>query len=114
MSVDVVSNYLKLAGEIGLCTYNQEHAKDLFKQTVAKRFSKPIMLFKDNVIINVFPSAIELDRCSMTMYGKHLMSQHISEVCRGERKQTGGFTMKYITYQEYEQLAPQFKQTIQN
>lgn len=71
------------------------------------------MLFKNGVVVNVFASATELDEKSVNLYGVHMYKQHISAVCRGDRQHTCGYTMQYITREEYEQLIPQF-QTIQN
>ena len=114
ISVDAVKKYLTIATNLGLCTYDTEADKTIWRNSVAKRFSKPIMLFKNNIPVNVFPSTTELDRRSIKLYGVHLHKQHIGAVCRGERSQTCGYTMKYITREEYEQLAPQFAKTIQN
>lgn len=114
LSVDVIKKYLIISEQIGICQYNKKMDKEVWYNNLRTKNSKPVMLFKDNVTLDVFSSASELDRCSVDVCGKHLMKQHISEVCRGERVQTGGYTMKYITREEYEQLAPQFNSTIRN
>lgn len=114
VSCDAVKKYLLAASEIGMCNYSKEFDKSIWINNLKECNSKPVMLFKDNIPINVFLSASELDRQSVGLYGKRIMKQHAGEVCRGDRKQTCGYTMKYITREEYEQLLPQFNKTIQN
>ena len=114
VSPDAVKKYLLAASEAGMCNYNKEFDRLIWKNSLKERYVKPIMIFKDGIPINVFLSASELDRQSVELYGKRIMKQHAGEVCRGDRKQTCGYTMKYITREEYEQLLPQFKQTTQN
>jgi very-short-patch-repair endonuclease len=112
-SVDAVEKYLKISESLGLSTYNKEQDKRAGINRTVRSLSKPLILLKNDEIINVFASTMDLDRRSVDLYGVHLFAQHIGAVCRGDRLNTNGYTMKYITNEEYEQLLPQF-QTIQN
>lgn len=114
LSVSTVVSYLKIGNNIGLCKYNLELAEINRKEAALMAVSKPLLLLKDNIEVGIFRSASELERKSYTLYGKRIMKCHISEVLRGDRKQTCGYTAKEITYEEYERLVPQFANTVQN
>jgi hypothetical protein len=79
-----------------------------------KSKSRPIALHKNNNMINVFLGVVDLDRQSESLYGIHMDFRNIYAVCKNNKKQAYGYTMNFITHEEYEQLAPQFNQTIQN
>jgi hypothetical protein len=108
ISTSTVVSYLKIGNEIGLCEYTEKVAEENRKHLAIKSTAKPLALFRNNIQIGVFQSASELERMSEDLYGKRIMKGHASEVCRGDRQQTCGFTMKYITQEEYEQLILQF------
>ena len=113
ISVSTVEKYLKLSEDIGISTYNKTKDRIDGFNRVATALSKPVILFKDGIAINVFASTTELDEKSIDLYGVHIRKQHIGSVCRGVRKQTCGYTMEYISREKYDQLLPHF-QTIQN
>ena len=65
-------------------------------------------------MINVFSGVVDLDRQSESLYGVHKDYRNTHAVCVGKKRQAYGYTMKYITREEYEQLYPLFNPTIQN
>ena len=114
VTTDSVRAYLSTAEKIGISTYSLQRDKEMQHDNLKRINSKPVILIKDGIEINVFSSATELDRKSFELYGVHILKQHAADVCRGDRAHTRGYTMRYITREEYERLAPQFNQTIQN
>ena len=117
VSRDTARGYLKIASNLGLCNYNEQEIEDRMLRRIYrnnKHKSKPIALYKDGDMINVFLGVVDLDKQSEALYGVHMDYRNIYAVCKGDRKHTYGYTMKYITREEYEQLAPQFNPTIQN
>lgn len=117
ISPATVFNYLKIGAEHGICLYNAEnnrkHAIDKISQINKKRISKQLMVFTNDNIIGVFYSAAYLENVSMYLFGKQFKQNTITACCREDCKTAYGYNMKYISYEEYEQLLPQF-QTIQN
>lgn len=111
ISRDTARGYLKIAADIGLCNYNEEEVNSRMIKRISqnnKNKSKPIALYKDNVIIGVFCGVCELDEKSNELYGIHIDFRNAHAVCNGKKKQVYGYTMKYITKEEYSQLYPQF------
>lgn len=106
--------YLKVAANLGLCSYNAKTAKERKRLSnilyAQKHICKPLMLYKDGIPINVFCSASELDKMSSDLYGVHMNRQNIAAVCNGRRQYICGYTAQYITREKYEQIAPQFAQ----
>ena len=116
VSRDTARGYLKIAAELHLCNYNDETVEERMLQRIAqnnKKKAKPIALYKDGDMLNVFNGVVELDEKSNELYGVHIDFRNAHAVCRGNRSQAYGYTMKYITRAEYEQLLPQFR-TAQN
>lgn len=122
VSVYTVRNYLIQAAKLNLCDYNSQAAMQRAyrrypwttptKKSQNKR--KPIALYKNGNMINVFLGVTDLDKQSEALYGIHIDFRNAYAVCKGDKKQAYGYIMKFITCEEYEQLAPQFNQTIQN
>ena len=116
VSRDTARGYLKIAANIGLCNYNSQEIEQRMLRRIDrnnKNKAKPIALYKNGIMINVFLGVVDLDKQSKILYGIHMDFRNIYAVCNGSKKQAYGYTMKYITREEYEQLLPQF-QTIQN
>lgn len=107
--------YLHIANKIGLCTYNtisSTERKNISCARIAReKTGKPIALYNNDVLINVFYSASELDRLSVDIYGIRMNRQNIVAVCKGNRKHVGGFSVRYISRETYKQLLPQFSTT---
>lgn len=117
VSRDTARGYLKIAFNLGLCNYNDHEIEDRMIRRIDKNNknkSKPIALYKNGNIINVFSGVVDLDRQSQLLYGTHMDFRNTYAVCKGSKKQAYGYTMKFITREEYEKFLPQFKQTIQN
>lgn len=112
-----INEYLKTASKLKLCDYNFENAIQRRTKNVAiavrEKKSKHIALYKNDFLINIFYNAEDLAKQSFELYGVHLNRRNVCSVCLGHRKHVGGYTMKYISREEYELLLPQF-QTIQN
>ena len=122
VSVCTARSYLTQAAKLKLCDYNSKKAaqRTYYKHpwsTPAKNNKnkvKPIALYKDGDLLNVFLGVVDLDRQSEALYGVHMDYRNVYAVCKGDRKHTYGYTMKFITHEEYERLAPQLAQTVQN
>jgi hypothetical protein len=116
VSRDTARGYLKIAADLGLCGYNEQEIEDRMLKRINqnnKNKSKPIALYKHGILINVFLGVVDLDHQSEKLYGVHMDFRNTYAVCKGNKKQAYGYTMKFITKEEYEQLLPQFK-TVQN
>lgn len=117
VSEQTVTSYLKIAAEIGLCDYSVEESEKRRKSAVSDFMkttqSKPVALYKNNVLLGCFLNATELSQKSLELYGVYLHHTSIRAICRGEREHTKGYGAKYISHEEYERILPQF-QTIQN
>ena len=98
--------YLKIATDIGWCNYITVDGKSI-------NSIKPIALYKDKEIVGVFINAYDLDRLSKETYGVHIDYRNIHAACNGtnRHKRVSGYTPKYITYDEYKHLLPQFLTT---
>lgn len=106
ISRNTVRKYLKIATEIGWCKYVIINRKPLDN-------IKPIALFKDDKLVGAFIGASELSYKSKLIYGVDMDIRAISAVCNGKtrRKRIKGYIPKYITYDEYKQILPQFLTT---
>lgn len=56
-----------------------------------KDLSKSVAQYKDDLLVNTFPSTMEAERQT----GVH--HSHITKCCNGKYKQAGGYTWKYVT-----------------
>lgn len=109
----VYSNLIK-GTKAGLCNYDPDLVrKNKINKTQIER-GIPIMVLKDDKYIGVFATIRELSRQSLKLFGVYFNNGSISYACRGVCKTCHGYQIKKITRKEYEQLAPQFNQTIQN
>ncbi len=112
VSQNTVREYLKIGTNLHLCNYNNDEVKrrnvDKFGKIALKGSKKQIALFKDGVLVGVFFCASELEDVSDQKYGIHFNANSIASTCIGRRNHYFGYTMKYISYEEYEQLLPRF------
>ena len=104
LSTSTINKCLRKGTKLGWCNYNgrEQILKGMKKSNNYN--IKPIMILKDNIPIDVFESAREIDRQSEELFGVKLHHQPISEVCNGKRKTYKGFIFKYITKEEYEKI----------
>lgn len=117
VSRDTARGYLKIASGLGLCNYNDKEIADRMTRRIVannKNKSKPIALYKDGNIVNVFLGVVDLDRQSESLYGVHMDYRNTHAVCSGRKKQAYGYTMSFITSDEYDQFASQLNQIVQN
>ena len=102
-----VRAYLKIAGEHNMCSYNKETARQRRIESVKSRSSrfqgKPVCMYLHNELIGVFPSALELERKSVDLYGVFLGGSPIVAVCRGRKEYYKGYTFKQITKEQFEE-----------
>jgi hypothetical protein len=102
-----IREYLKIAGEHNMCSYNKETAIQRRIESVKSRSSqscsKPVCIYSHNELIGVFPSAQELSRKSVDVCGVFLNQSPIIAVCRGRKKEYKGYTFKQITKEQYQQ-----------
>lgn len=62
-----------------------------------KMHGKPVEIFnKEGVSLGVFESCAELERQSEGLFGIKILREKVSEVCKGKRNHSKGFTFKYI------------------
>ena len=110
--------YLKIGASIGWCDYVAEEARKatsvLCGEKLKKFQEKCVAVYLNGELINIFKSAIELERRSLEVFGVKISQSTVSCHCRNLLNKTrNGYTMRFITRDEYEQLSPQF-QAIQN
>lgn len=88
--------YLNKGTKIGLSIYNGR--EELIKSNIknANLNSKQVEIFKDNKSFGIFSSGTELSKQSEELFGIHINSARISEVCNGKRVNFKGFIFKYI------------------
>lgn len=114
VSQNTVREYLKIGMKLHLCTYNNNEIRqrniNKFGKKAEKGAKKQIALFRDDILIGVFFSASELEKLSENLFGIHFVANSISSVCSGRRQQCYGYTMKYISYEEYERYESQFSE----
>lgn len=111
VSRDTARGYLKIAHQLGLCNYNNDEINKRMLQKIEdnnKNKAKPIALYKNGNMVNVFEGVVDLDRKSVELYGIHIDYRNAHAVCNGSRKHTRGYTMSYITKEEYDRLYVQF------
>lgn len=112
VSEDSITNYLKRAAGLSMCSYNKETSKARRIVSCKLAMGKPIIVYDNNNHMNVFEDAEDLSKKSCEIYQKQFKKKSIQVACNQHRL-LYGYTMKYISREEYEQLLPQF-QTIQN
>lgn len=97
----VVRNYLKKGSKIwDWCNYDTEEEEKKRKEKASTmailKCSKKVEIFKDNISMGVFCSAVELSKLSEEYFGVNLDQRNIRAVARGEKKTHHGYTFKYV------------------
>lgn len=95
ISKQTVITYLKKFAKLGLNDYNprQEIKSGLGKLPPN---TKEIIALKDDMVLGVFKSAMELARVSKEVLGVKLVQGEISRVARGERRHSKGYQFKCV------------------
>lgn len=75
--------------------YGKHHSEET-KRKMGEANSKQVEIFKENISLGVFHSAIEIERKSEELFGAKLLVSGISLVCLGKRKHYKGFTFRYV------------------
>lgn len=96
LSVSTVINYQKIGNDLGLCEYNSkdERVKSTLNM-IANKKKKRVIVYKDNILMNVFNSAKEIELNSESMFGVKLNANKIRSVCVGHQKTHKGFSFRY-------------------
>lgn len=102
---NTVTTYLKKGSALNWCNYDVKEVKRKSSINSAMKSRKPVIVFKNGIIIKRFESIIELQRESQKIFGTMLNYNMVSEVCRGLRKQYKGYTFKYAKNLTPEELA---------
>lgn len=78
--------------------HREEHLKQLEKVREKARLSRSqkVCCIELNLIFNSLSEAETWSQTKENPNGKHCHHQHISKVCRGQRKTAGGYHWKYI------------------
>lgn len=94
-----VRNYLVRGQKHGWCDFNPKQEAILSRKQAYEKYgsprSKQVLMYKDNVLLGEFDSAMDLSRKSKELFNVTLSNSKISAVCRGERKTHKGYTFKY-------------------
>lgn len=91
-----VSEYLNIGTELGWANYDG-------KKEYKKHCTKPVAIFKNDVLLDTFNSTTELDNTSMEVFGVRLERHSISNAIKNN-KPYKGFTFKYATEKEENNL----------
>lgn len=86
---NTIVGYLKLGAEMGLCTY------DVKKQRANS--SKEVEVYKDDVLLGVCKSTVELSNISQDKYGIKFSTSGIRKCCNNVIASHKGYTFKYTS-----------------
>ena len=114
VSRHTICSYLKIATSLDMCNYTEKESRRRIKYIKFNKKRKPIGVYKDGYIVNVFQSITSLERESFKLYGIHMYNSNISKVCNGHLNNIYGYEFKHISYNEYKDLCLQFDPTVQN
>ena len=105
LSNNTIVRYLKEGALLGICDYNPVDKKNIILKRNhlmnSEIGSKPIICINDS---KVFRNAKLLEKLSNELYGVSLDSRNISSVCHGKQKTSKGFSFKFITRQEFNNI----------
>lgn len=78
--------------------HREEHLNNLAKarQKAIKSCSRKVCCIELDIIFDSLSEAENWSQTSQNPNGKRCQHQHISKVCRGQRKTAGGYHWKYI------------------
>jgi len=96
-----IQTYLKKGTKLGWCDYNPIKEREKNFKKAMYTISKPICVYKENILIGQFVSANELYRQSFKLFGVWLVNDTVSQVCNGKRKSYKGFTFQFMSKKEF-------------
>lgn len=97
LSITTIIKYLKKGTKLEWCDYNSRNELAKISCKNSKMSSKKVEIFKDEILLGVFPSYSELERQSEELFDIRLDKEKISDVCRGIRNNYKGFTFRSTT-----------------
>lgn len=89
-----ITRWLKQGSGIW-CDYNAKEERFKTASKSGKASGKSVEIFKNNISLGIFPSAMELERQSEKIFGIKLGNSAISSVCRNDYEMYKGYTFKY-------------------
>lgn len=98
-----IANYLKKGVKLGWTAYNPKEEMKKNGLNLGLYKGKAVEVFKDNVSLGIFESALNLERRSESIFGIKFASSSISLVCRNKQKHHKGYVFKYISKEECEE-----------
>ena len=87
-----ISKYLRKGNSLNWCFYNGKEERIKGARLYQ---NKGVEIFKEGNSLGTFESARELSRRSQELFGVYLDYSAITQVCKGKRKTSKGFTFKY-------------------
>jgi very-short-patch-repair endonuclease len=110
---DTITRWLKQGNGIW-CNYNPKEEMKRIGAINGKATRKPIEIFKDNISLGIFESAMYLEIHGEELFETNFGRGVICRVCNGKKPQYKGYTFKYISKKEYEErkLQENLKQAI--
>ncbi|WP_252251326.1 HTH domain-containing protein [Clostridium sp. VAP52] len=100
VSDTTIREYLKELTDQGVCNYNPEDIKEIYKYRTEK-LSKPILCLNNQ---QVFKSATECSKKSEKIFNINIPAKRISDVCNNKKRYYKGYYFKFIkdlTDEEY-------------
>lgn len=99
-SKETIRNYLKKGTKLGWCEYNPKEEVVKSSKNNGKKNAKKVEIFKEGVSLGIFESCTSLSEQSEEIFGVKLLVKNISNVCKGRQSNHKGFTFKYATETE--------------
>lgn len=113
LSRNAVTNYLKEGTKLGWCEYCAKEESKKGKINGGRSNAKPVEIFKNGISLGIFPSCTELEHRSEDLFGEKLDHKSISAVCLGSRNTYKGYTFRYLSQQEIQEMgSEELKQII--
>lgn len=88
LSDSTIRRYLKKGSKIGLCDYDSSQYH--------KKLSKSIAIYKNNILLDTYPSIAKLCKMSSQKYGVRIDSSYVRKCIKGEISDYKGFTFKHL------------------
>ena len=95
MGKTTILRYLNKGTKLGWCNYDgkEELKKSAIK--AGRATGKNIIVYKDNVELEVFSSVAELERNSVDIFNVKFYRVYVCKVAKGELDSYKGYTFKY-------------------
>lgn len=95
-----ITRYLKIGAEVGWCEYDVQKEKERNIERSKKRSKdkakKIVVMEKDtNNILDIFESALELERLSLERFGVLFKKENVRYCCNNKSKRCYGYKVRY-------------------